>query len=216
MRVAGLPTACGLAPSILPPFAAFVRLPAGTTRRRYRLVGQLHGTFRAIAPPRSPPSLRSAAVSSRSVAADELLSLLADRRGGGVRGRALTLSWVDVRTRALEMLHGLRAAGIDAGGAIAFTGRLRPERFCAELGAIAGGYALREEPADVVVVDDAWAAEAIEGTALVVVIDGAATGRAIALDRLAARGIAWAASHQAVAQPVPVTGVVGLKPPITC
>ena len=97
-------------------------------------------------------------------------------------------------------------------GAVAFTGRLRPERFCAELGAIAGGYALREEPADVVVVDDAWAAEAIEGTALVVVIDGAATGRAIALDRLAARGIAWAASHQAVAQPVPVTGVVGLKP----
>src|SRR5262249_43560472 len=71
------------------------------------------------------PSLRSAPVSSRSVAADELLSVLVDRRGGGLRGRSLSLSWADVRTRALEMLHGLRAAGIDAGSAIAFTGRLR-------------------------------------------------------------------------------------------
>jgi hypothetical protein len=110
------------------------------------------------------------------------------------------------------MLHGLRAAGVGAGDAIAFAGRLRPERFCAELGAIAGGYALRDESADVVVVDDAWAVEAIDGAALVVVIDGVATGRAVALDRFAARGIAWAASHQTVPQPVPVTGVAGVRP----
>jgi len=159
-----------------------------------------------------PPSLRSAAVSSRSVAADELLATLVDRRGGGVRGRSVSLSWADVRTRALEMLHGLRAAGIDAGSAVAFAGRLRPERFCAELGAIAGGYVLRDEPADVVVVDDVWAGEAVEGAELVVVIDGAPTGGAVALDRFAARGIAWAASHSTLPHPVPVRGIAGIRP----
>jgi hypothetical protein len=159
-----------------------------------------------------PPSLRSAAVGSRSVAADELLTLLVDRRGGGVRGRSQSLTWVDVRTRALEMLHGLRAAGIAAGEAITFAGRLRPERFCAELGAIAGGYVVQDAPARVVVVDDTWAADAVAGAAFVVVIDGAPTGPAIALERFAARGIAWAASHTALPQPVQVTGVDGVRP----
>ena len=70
---------------------------------------------------------------------------------------------MDVRTRALEMLHG--CALPESAQAMRSRSRagLRPERFCAELGAIAGGYALRDEAADVVVVDDAWAAEAIEG-----------------------------------------------------
>jgi hypothetical protein len=151
-------------------------------------------------------------VGSRSVAADELLTLLADRRGGGVRGRSLSLSWVDVRTRALEMLHGLRAAGLAAGEAITFAGRLRPERFCGELGAIAGGYQLQEGPARVVVVDDTWAGDTVEGAALVVVIDGAPTGPAVPLERFAARGIAWAASHTAVPEAVPVAGVDGVRP----
>jgi hypothetical protein len=110
------------------------------------------------------------------------------------------------------MLHGLRAAGVDAGATIAFTGRLRPERFCAELGAIAGGYVLRDEPADVVVVDDTWAADAVDPPALVIVIDGAPTGRAVALDRFAARGVAWAASHAVLPHPAPLPTVAGLRP----
>jgi len=110
------------------------------------------------------------------------------------------------------MYHGLRAAGIDAGSAVAFAGRLRPERFCAELGAIAGGYVLRDDPADVVVVDDVWAGEAVEGADLVVVIDGAPTGGAVALDRFAARGIAWAASHAAPPHAAPLSGLAGIRP----
>jgi hypothetical protein len=157
-------------------------------------------------------SLRSAAVTSRSVAADELLAMLVDRRGGGVRGRSVSLSWSDVRTRALEMLHALRAAGTEAGAVVAFPGRLRPERLCAELGAVAGGYAIHGGQADVLVVDDMWAAEGAGGSGTVVVIDGTPGDGAISLDRFAARGIAWAASHAAVPQPALLPLADGIRP----
>jgi len=138
--------------------------------------------------------------------------MLADRRSGGVRGRSVSLSWSDVRARALEMLHALRAADVDAGAAVAFTGRLRPERLCAELGAIAGGYVLGGDDADVLVVDDMWAAEAADGSRTVVVIDGTPGDGAISLDRFAARGLAWAASHTAVPDPAPLLIAEGVRP----
>ena len=54
------------------------------------------------------------------------------------------------------MLYGLRAAGVEAGAGVAFRGRVRPERLCAELGTMAGGYRIVDAGADVIVVDDAW------------------------------------------------------------
>jgi hypothetical protein len=161
----------------------------------------------------APParSLRSGAVGERSVWADELLALLAERRMSGVRGRSLSLSWRDVRTRSLEMLYGLRASHVEPGGSVAFPGRLRAERLCAELGTLAGGFRIADGDADVVVVDDASDARAAaDNEGLVVVIDGTQAGRAIGLDRFAARGVAWAASHLASPLPVPLPAAPGI------
>jgi hypothetical protein len=159
-------------------------------------------------------SLRSRAVSGGSVPADELLALLAGRRGTGVRSRSLALPWHDVRTRALEMLYGLRASGLAVGAAVAFPGRLRPERLCAELGAIAGGYRIVADgaAADVTVVDDPRDAPGDDaGPGIVVVVDGTPTGTTIGLDRFAARGVAWAASHAAVPQPAALVSAAGMR-----
>jgi hypothetical protein len=152
-------------------------------------------------------------VTERSVWADELLALLAERRMSGVRGRSLSLSWRDVRTRSLEMLYGLRASDVEPGGCVAFAGRLRAERLCAELGALAGGFRIADADADVVVVDDASDAGAVaaDGDGLVVVIDGTQDGNSIGLDRFAARGVAWAASHFASPLPVPLHAAPGIR-----
>jgi hypothetical protein len=159
-------------------------------------------------------SLRSAAVNGAPVPADELLELLADRRGTGLRSRALALSWHDVRTRSLEMLYGLHASEVPVGAAVAFPGRLRPERLCAELGTLAGGYRIVVDArADVIVVDDARnAAEAGDHSGLIVVIDGTAGGRSVGLDRFAARGVAWAASHAALPQSAALPSTAGVRP----
>jgi hypothetical protein len=144
-------------------------------------------------------------VSERSVWADELLALLAERRVSGVRGRSLSLSWRDVRTRSLEMLYGLRASDVESGGSVAFAGRLRAERLCAELGTLAGGFRIADADADVVVVDDASdvGAVAADGDGLVVVIDGTQDGSSIGLDR--------AASHFASPLPVPLHAAPGIR-----
>jgi hypothetical protein len=151
-------------------------------------------------------------VSGASVPADELLALLADRRGAGVRSRASSLSWHDVRSRALEVLYGLHASGVEAGAGVAFPGRVRPERLCAELGALAGGYRIVDAGGDVVVVDDGWDVASRGDREVVVVIDGTSAEPPIGLDRFAARGVAWAASHDVVAQPVALALVGGLRP----
>ncbi len=160
--------------------------------------------------PSPPRSLRSAAATGSPIPADDLLALLLERRGSGLRSRSLTLSWHDVRTRSVEMLQGLRAAGIAADVSVSFPGRLRPERLCAELGALAGGYRVVADGGDVVVVDDAWDADATVG-GLVVVIDGTSIGHSIGLDRFAARGVAWVASHPAAPQPVPLVAAGGIR-----
>ena len=152
-------------------------------------------------------------MTSGSVPADELLALLAERRGTGVRSRKLSLSWHDVRTRSLEMLYGLRASDLAAGAAVAFPGRLRPERLCGELGALAGGYRIVAAGGDVTIVDDVRdAATTDRPPETVVVIDGTAAGRWVPLDRFAARGVAWAASHAALPQPVALVSADGLRP----
>ncbi len=109
------------------------------------------------------------------------------------------------------MLCGLRAAGIGPDASVAFPGRLRPERLCAELGALAGGYRVVTDGADVVVVDDASDAGATPD-GLVVVIDGTPAGGSIALDRFAARGVAWVASHPAPPRAVPLPVATGILP----
>jgi hypothetical protein len=152
-------------------------------------------------------------VNAAPIPADELLELLADRRGAGVRSRAVALSWHDVRTRSLEMLYGLHASEVAAGAAVAFPGRLRPERLCAELGTLAGGYRIVDAGADVIVVDGAPdAAEAEDHPGLIVVIDGTAGGRSVGLDRFAARGVAWAASHAALPQSAALPSTAGVRP----
>lgn len=144
------------------------------------------------------------------IPAVDLLALLEGRRASGMRSRSLSLSWHDVRTRSVEMLQALQAADVGDGATIAFPGRLRPERLCAELGALAGGCRVVADDADVVVVDDAWDAGPAP-TGLIVVIDGAAAGQSIALDRFAARGVAWAASHAVSPRPVPLLAAGGIR-----
>ena len=158
-------------------------------------------------PPRSP---RSGTAQGDPITADALLALLAGRRASGLRSRSLSLSWHDVRTRAIELLQGLNAAGIPVGATVSFPGRLRPERLCAELGALAGGYRIVAADADVQMVDDAWDAEATPAS-LVVVIDGTSAGPSIGLDRFAARGVAWAASHAVSPQRVPLLAAAGIR-----
>jgi hypothetical protein len=149
-------------------------------------------------------------VTGSPIPADALLALLDGRRASGLRSRSLSLSWHDVRTRSVEMLQGLHAAEIATTATVSFPGRLRPERLCAELGARAGGYRIVAGDADVIVVDDGWDAGAAPA-GLVVVIDGTSNGPSIGLDRFAARGVAWAASHAVSPQPVALGAVAGIR-----
>lgn len=160
--------------------------------------------------PSPPRSLRSGAVPGDLIPAVDLLALLEGRLASGLRSRSLSLSWHDVRTRSVEMLQGLQAAEVGDGGTVAFPGRLRPERLCAELGALAAGWHVVADDADVVVVDDASHAGPVP-TGLIVVIDGPAAGQSIGLDRFAARGVAWAASHGVSPRPVPLIAARGIR-----
>ena len=175
------------------------------TRRRYRLVGQLHGTLRAIGPPPSPALATLRRRDRRTVTADELLAC---SRIGAVAACAAARwrSWHDVG-RGRSRCSTACAPRESAGGAIGFTGRLRPERLCAELGAIAGGYPLARaggRPRGRRCVGGRGARDRARGRDR---RHGAAGDRA---RPVGARGIAWAASHQAVAQPVPLPGAVGI------
>ena len=144
------------------------------------------------------------------IPADDLLALIEGRRASGLRSRSSSLSWHDARTRSIEMLQGLHAAGIGPPATVSLPGRLRPERLCAELGALAGGFRVVADDADVMVVDDAWDAGPTPA-GLVVAIDGTSAEASITLDRFAARGVAWAASHPVSPQPVSLHAATGIR-----